>query len=244
MPQRYALYYAPEHGSALAGFGARWLGRDAGSGATCLQSSVPGVPDDLLTSSTEAPRKYGFHATLKPPFVLASGRTEEGLLRSVAQFAASRGPVAAPALELAPVGSFLALIPGGPSRELALLAEECVTLFDGFRAPASEQELARRRRKKLSPRQETLLARFGYPYVLEEFRFHLTLTGPLADEILKERLTRHLMRVTAAFCREALSIREVCVFRQPDTDKPFTILKRFPLSGRNHEGQPLEAQAV
>lgn len=243
MAQRYALYYAPEHGSPLASFGARWLGRDAGSGAPCVQASVPGVPDDLVCDITKTPRRYGFHATLKPPFALAEGRSPEGLLRSVAQYAASRAPVSAPALELAGVGSFLALVPRGPSKGLEILAEECVTLFDGFRARAGEEELARRRAGGLTPRQETLLKMFGYPYVLDEFRFHLTLTSSLNDEVLKERLARHLKRALHTMSSQPLTVREICVFRQNAPDKPFTILKRFPLSGQR-EHEPVRAKAV
>jgi hypothetical protein len=33
----------------------------------------------------------------------------------------------------------------------------------------------------MSPRQRDNLARWGYPYVFEDFRFHMTLTGPLAE---------------------------------------------------------------
>jgi hypothetical protein len=41
-------------------------------------------------------------------------------------------------------------------------------------------ELARRRVADLTPRQDALLQRWGYPFVLEEFQFHLSLTGPLS----------------------------------------------------------------
>lgn len=37
--------------------------------------------------------------------------------------------------------------------------------------------LARRRERPLSPQQEIYLARWGYPYVLEEFRFHWRANG-------------------------------------------------------------------
>jgi hypothetical protein len=41
----------------------------------------------------------------------------------------------------------------------------------------SEAQLARRREGGLTPAQDALLLRWGYPYVMEEFRFHITLTG-------------------------------------------------------------------
>ena len=65
---RYAIYYLPPAG-ALADFGARWLGWDVRRGAAAVQLDLPGLRD-----ATEAPRKYGFHGTLKPPFRLAEGQ--------------------------------------------------------------------------------------------------------------------------------------------------------------------------
>ena len=82
---RYAIYYAPDPGTALDDFGASLLGYDARS-ATDLP--FPGdvtliMPDwhDL----TRDPRKYGFHATLKPPMALAEGRTEAELMAAEAR---------------------------------------------------------------------------------------------------------------------------------------------------------------
>lgn len=241
MSERYALYYAPEHGSPLARFGARWLGRDAASGTDCIQTSVPGVDDEDLRRATEDPRRYGFHATLKPPFALAEGRSAEELLACAAEFAAERAPVQAPLLAVASVGSFLALTPGEPSPGLDLLAEECVTLFDGFRAPPRPEEVMRRRAAGLTPRQETLLSLFGYPYVLEEFRFHLTLTSNITDLHLRDRLVRFLRRAAASLCQTPFVVREICVFRQPGQGRPFTLLKRFPLSGTTCRSPRAEA---
>ncbi|WP_461208671.1 DUF1045 domain-containing protein [Desulfocurvus sp. DL9XJH121] len=238
MPKRYALYYAPEHGSPLSLFGARWLGRDAATGAPCVQPSVPGVGDDALDEATAVPRVYGFHATLKPPFALAKGRSEEELLSAVADFAAERGPLLAPRLALATVGSFLALTPHEHSPALDLLAEECVTLFDGFRAPPEAAEIMRRRAAGLTRRQEALLQLFGYPFLLDEYRFHLTLTDKIADRSLRGKLVKHLRRVTAPLCAEPLPVREICVFRQAGQGAPFTILRRYPLAG---EGRAKEA---
>jgi putative phosphonate metabolism protein len=235
MTERFALYYAPEHGSALAAFGARWLGRDAATGAACIQATVPGVADDVLARATAAPRAYGFHATLKPPFALAPGRSARELLDAVAALAAALAPVAAPALAPEAMGTFLVLRPQGPCPELDALAARCVTALDAFRAPAGPGELARRRAPGLTPGQEAMLARYGFPYVLEEFRFHLTLAGPLAgalaDDGLRARMLRALEALARPFAARPLPVREVCVFRQPAEGAPFALLKRFPLAG-------------
>lgn len=173
------MYYLPEDDSVsapgLASFGAQWLGWDVEKG-----NSVPHLETDVdLSKVTATPRKYGFHGTLKPPFRLAEGRTLDGLFEAVERLAASVAASDIDALDVATIGSFLALVPTGGTDELAGLAARVVTELDGFRAPPSEAELARRRAAGLSARQDELLLAWGYPYVLDEFRFHLTLTGRL-----------------------------------------------------------------
>jgi len=231
MPERFALYYAPEHGSALAAFGARWMGRDAATGAACIQTTVPGVADEALGRATATPRAYGFHATLKPPFALAPGRSARELLAEVAALAAAQAPVAAPPLVPDSMGAFLVLRPEAPSPGLDALAARCVTLLDAFRARAGRAELEQRRAPGLTPGQEAMLERYGFPYVLEEFRFHLTLAGPLEDPGLRARLAGALRELTRPFAGQPLLVREVCVFRQPAEGEPFALLKRFPLAG-------------
>ena len=54
--------------------------------------------------------------------------------------------------------------------------------LDPFRAPLTPSERARRRPEDLDPRRRALLDRWGYPHVFEAFRFHMTLTGRLADD--------------------------------------------------------------
>jgi putative phosphonate metabolism protein len=175
--RRYAVYYTPPPGP-LADFGAAWLGWDIASGR-----AVPHAPAGYadLPRLTETPRRYGFHATIKPPFTLAPGTDVEALTDAVAALAASLPPARADGLRLSRIGPFLALVPAGDSAQIDALAAAFVTGLDGFRAPQSETDLARRRAAGLSPAQEAHLIRWGYPYVLDEFRFHMTLSGSLSD---------------------------------------------------------------
>lgn len=170
---RFALYYLPPEG-ALSSFGAQWLGWDARRGA-----GVPQFPEAGLAEVTAAPRRYGFHATLKPPFRLAPGETLEALGAAVEAMVAECAPARAEGLVLAPLGAFLALLPVGEAADLSRVAARCVTALDRFRAPPSAAELARRRAARLTPEQEAHLLRWGYPHVLDQFRFHMTLTGRL-----------------------------------------------------------------
>lgn len=172
---RFAIYDAPQD-DALAEFGATWLGWDVRTGSATAQADVPGLGDITMT-----PRKYGFHGTLKPPFRLADGCTVEDVQTAAADLAGRCAPAQSGGLTLTTLGGFLALIPTGDLTGLRRVASACVQHLDPFRAPAPEGELARRRSVGLSARQDALLQRWGYPYVLEEFRFHLTLSGRLTQ---------------------------------------------------------------
>ncbi|WP_159977900.1 DUF1045 domain-containing protein [Roseobacter cerasinus] len=170
---RYGVYFTPKPG-AFALAGATWLGWDIATGAPV------GEPDDTVT---KRPRKYGFHGTVKPPFHLAEGKTPEGLHAALDDLSGQLAPVALDGLTLSQIGSFLALTPTGDVRDLARLAATVVKTLDSFRAPPTEADLARRRQSRLTPEQEANLTRWGYPYVMEAFKFHMTLTGPLPREM-------------------------------------------------------------
>jgi putative phosphonate metabolism protein len=224
MTARYAIYYAPARGSALDALGRRWLGRDAETGAAIVQPDLPGI--DELTAEA---RHYGFHATLKPPFGLAAGTTEAMLMAAMADFAPTRRKVVAPPLRLAQIAGFLALIPSAPSADLDQLAGLCVSRFDRFRSPPDEAELAKRRRTGLTSTQEAMLVRWGYPYVFEEFRFHMTLTRRLKPD---ERASIEAVlapQVVPALAGPLL-IDALSLFAQPDRASPFRLVRRFALS--------------
>ena len=228
MTARFALYFAPVLGSRLAIFGNHWLGRDAESGASLKQPRVEGLDEGRLHAVTEAPRLYGFHGTLKPPFRLAEGRSEADLRHALAAFAQRQAPFTVPALHLQEIGNFLALTPRESASALSALADACVTEFDSYRAPPEPAELVKRRSAKLTPRQEELLACWGYPHVLDEFRFHLSLTGPIADAAERARLMTLLPPLLAPALVEPMPVRELCLFVQPDRAAAFRLTQRFP----------------
>lgn len=222
---RYAIYYMPEPG-ALAAFGAAWLGWDAQAGRTAPHPEIPGLPLSI-DQITATPRKYGFHGTIKPPFRLAAGQTLEALRTAAHALCAAQTPVKMAGLDLHRLGAFLALTPRGDAGALAALAGAMVRGLDDFRAPAPEAELARRRKAGLSPRQEELMRDWGYPYVLEEFRFHLTLSGRLApDDAARtaEALAPHLAAIEAA----PFHITSLCLTGE-DADGRFHLIERLPL---------------
>ncbi|MBM7067963.1 DUF1045 domain-containing protein [Actibacterium sp. 188UL27-1] len=173
---RYAIYFTPTGG--LASFGAAWLGWDNATGTEVAHPQIDGLPRPVA-QITDRPRKYGFHGTIKPPFHLAKDKVATALEAETRALCARLKPVELDGLQLAQLGQFLAVIPDGDTTALARLAATFVEELDHFRAPPSEAELARRRGSQLSPPQEDNLARWGYPYVMDQFRFHLTLSGPM-----------------------------------------------------------------
>lgn len=174
---RYAIYATPEPGP-LADFGAAWLGWDCAAGCGVDHPRVPGLPAPLA-EITETPRKYGLHATMKPPFRLTEGQSETALTAAFETYCSATEPVTLDGLELARLGRFLALVPLGDQTALCILAAKTLRAFEPFRARLTEPDLARRRAAGLSPEHDALLVKWGYPYVMQAFRFHITLSGKL-----------------------------------------------------------------
>jgi putative phosphonate metabolism protein len=225
MTARYAIYYAPRRDSLLHDLASAWLGRDAYTGEAVARPSVPGLEGLDLDALTADPRGYGFHATLKAPFELAADTQERDLVDFAERFAAAR-PAFSAAIAPASLGRFLAFRLTAPTPAMDALHAACVRDFDRFRAPIGEFDLARRRKADLSPEQDARLVAWGYPYIFEEFRFHMTLTGAVRDREIASRL---LDALGAHFAEVAGEHRfdGVAVFRQPDRSAPFHILARF-----------------
>jgi putative phosphonate metabolism protein len=225
---RYAIYYASPHGGDLDRFGAQHLGYDAWSGEDLPfpEQVVQMVPD--WRELTEDPRKYGFHATLKAPMALADGKTEAELLAACAAFAEMPRPVPVITPVVQSISGFIAVIPGEPSPDLQQFAADCVSAFDCFRAPLTQEDRARRNPAKLTPRQCDYLDRWGYPYVMEEFRFHMTLTGRL-DTTRREPILAMLQARFAGLGMERIAIDRLVLFRQNDKASRFRIIGQWPL---------------
>jgi hypothetical protein len=238
---RFAIYAAPGAGSAdpaaalLRERAEQWLGRSvAGDPVT------PGVPAgstrEAVDAITVSARRYGVHGTLKAPFRLAPGRTPEELDAALAQFAKARERVLVPRLRVARMGAFFALIPGAEAAELYALADAVVTAFDGFRDPSTEAEFARRDPVSLTPRQRELLEAWGYPYVLDEFRFHLTVTDRIPPE-RQPAVERTLNGWFAGSLGATVPVDALALFTEAEPGAPFTLQAVHPL----HSGGPTRA---
>lgn len=223
--RRFAVYYLPDD-PALARFGAAWLGWDVERGAPADHLAVGDGLD--LEAVTASPRKYGFHATLKAPFRLAEGMSEAGLAEAVAALAGAAASVRVAGLRPDVLGGFLALLPQGDVTALSDMAFRCVSVLDAFRAPLSDQELARRRAPGLSETQDALLLRWGYPYVAEAFRFHMTLTGALDSETLER--ARAAVEAALPPLAEPFEFRSISLVGERH-DGCFELIHRYALTG-------------
>lgn len=226
---RYSIYFAAGADGALSHFGAGLLGYDAHTGnELAFPADALRVAPDWRDVSAD-PRKYGFHATLKAPMALAPGKTEAELMAACAAFAGKVRliPVIRPVVDS--ISSFIAVIPAEPVEALQQLAADCVRDLDSFRAALSAEDRARRRPEKLSERQRDHLDRWGYPYVMEDFRFHMTLTGRL-DAERRGPILEMLRARFAALKLDALTIDRIALFKQDDAKARFRIVGEWALT--------------
>lgn len=220
---RYAIYWAPERAHPLWRAGCEWLGRDP------EDSGFTHPPHD----STDEPRRYGFHATLKAPIRLREGATREEFETTLAALAAGMPRFQIPPLEVNTLGGFVALQPAfvvDAHHPLRRLADACVRELDGFRAPMDASELERRA-AGLSEAQRELLARWGYPHVFDHWHFHMTLSDSLPPEAQgkRERIVQEARRHFVAALAAPLACESVSLFVEPAPGESFVLARRFPL---------------
>ena len=245
MTSRYAIYYAPARNSPWWAFGAHWLGRDESNGSALPQPACSALAAAAFQRITEPPRRYGFHATLKAPFRLHAHSSTDALLARVQSLAGELdgvelGPLvpvfmAAPRPAEAgrpPRGSrkvakphflesgFVALVPARANPSVNALAQACVTGLDDLREPFSNAEIERRA-EALDARGLELLQRFGYPHVMERFRFHMTLTGPIDLALARELIAQLVQPLAQLNAQAPARLDRLCIFVEPAPGAPF-----------------------
>ena len=230
--RRYALYFTPEPSSAWAHVWSRWLGRSIDSGLSCQQPPIKNLEPALFHALTGAPRRYGLHATLKAPFSLAPDRSAADLEHAIREYCVRQRALLVPSLQVKRIDRFLALAPSIAHSPIHRIAADCVQLFDSFRAPAGDQETARRKHADLDNDEAILLARWGYPYVLHRFRFHLTLTGPL-DTLNAQQLTNVIQAAQmtlASISEQPLVLDALSILTQTTPHDDFELVARIPFA--------------
>ncbi len=216
-PYRVAVYYAPQQNDPLWPRGCAWLGRDPERDAPRPQPNIAGI-----AGYTSDPRRYGFHATLKPPMRLVG--TLDDFLADVEILARRLQPFPLPPLMVTAIGRFIALCPATASPELHRLADECVMALDPHRLG----EPAAMRAKRAVGRTESQLRnleRWGYPLVLEDWRFHMTLSNALDNNPLRQAAERYFADVLNL----PRDVESLAVFVESEPGAAFRGLKRFRL---------------
>jgi putative phosphonate metabolism protein len=228
---RFAIYFVPSADMPLYRFGASFIGYDCHTGQD-VEPPDAGLDIAEWRELTRAPRTYGFHATLKAPFHLATRASEDDLLTELRRFAAT--PRTIPALDpvVRSLGQFVAIVPATASPVIDLLAADCMTTFDRFRRPLDARERGSRLGAGLSQRQIENLERWGYPYVLEDFRFHMTLTGPVAADRRGQILALLQARFDAMVGTAPLPIAQVALLRQDAPSARFRVVCTADLASR------------
>ncbi len=231
---RYALYFAPASENPWWRLGSQWLGRCAASGKSLRQPDIDGLAGECFAALTADPRRYGFHATLKAPFRLADGLRVEEIMGQLDDIASRQCSFALPPLKVTRLDDFLALTPAHPSRHIDRMAQRCVTHFDRFRAPLTVCERAKRSLAPLTLRERMFLEQWGYPYVLDRFRFHFSLSGSLAqvDEKARARFARAAAQMFAAPLLAPLVFDAICIFEEPLPGAEFRLIHRSRFAHR------------
>jgi putative phosphonate metabolism protein len=228
MSERYAIYYAPPTTSDLWQRASRWLGRDPATGSV-TNESIAGIDSETLTALTPSATRYGFHATLKAPFALAEGKGRAALEAALHAFSLRHGRVSLGTLELRLLDGFLALTPVLQSAELTEFAGAVVSEFEGFRAPMTADERARRLKSNLTAYQIGLMDHYGYPYVMDQFLFHMTLTDRMPAEQQETVIAAASEWFAPAIGRD-VTLDRLTLFHEPEPGAPFVRLSDFPLS--------------
>ena len=216
---RYAIYYIPDQ--PLFQIGSDWLGWNSITGQeTTLSADHRRI--------TDRPRKYGFHATVKPPFSLASNSTQGDLQDAFQTFCATVSPETGGTLKISRLGRFLAMTQDVQSNEVTELAASAVSHFDKFRAPLSDNDIEKRRQRRLTPQQDALMLRWGYPYVMQEFKFHMTLTDPLAHYTIDD-IERRANSMFHDFLDQSLNISSLALLGEQEGSGRFHVIERLSL---------------
>lgn len=226
MTERYAVYFSPKGNTELSEFGEQVLARSSSEPRSSNASSSFSDQERWL-ALTKKPAHYGFHATLKAPFELADGQSLESFFLAAERFASTQHSI--PLLTLAPryLSRFMALTLSKPQDELNQFAFACVKEFESFRKPLSEADIKRRKQAALSARQETLLHEYGYPYVAEEFRFHMTLSDAMqkSDQDYQDWVTN----LYETIINTTPELDQIAIYSQTNRDSAFIKEAEFPL---------------
>jgi hypothetical protein len=118
--ERYAIWWLPRPGSALAQFGVDWTGWCPDRGTTHVRRAL-GVLSRSRAGVPGSVRLRGLHATIRAPFRLAPGRGAWALETALAELAGRTQPIRLPRLRLTVDDGRVVLAPMRPDEEVTRL---------------------------------------------------------------------------------------------------------------------------
>jgi Protein of unknown function (DUF1045) len=227
---RYAIFYTPQPGTAFAAFGRSWFGR-ANDGVTLHAFSQAGLGGASFARLAPASGRYtGLHASIRAPFAPRAGIKSDAIKTRLGKFAGRRKPLPTGPLTLARAGRFLVLRPVEATPGLDWLAAQCVASFEDFTAPPSDTERKEHTNLNLSDHQRLLLESYGDPHVMSEYRFSITLTGPL-DSAHLDRVMQALWPVLEEVCASGVTVDALSLFGECPGRVPMRLIGRYPFAG-------------
>ncbi len=167
---------------------------------------------------------------MKAPFHLSPSCTERQLVNALQNFAGLGHAIRTFAPTVRLVSGFFAVAPLKAEASLDTLAASCTTLFDAYRAPMSPQERARRVALGLNRSQIRNLDRWGNPYALSEFRFHMTLTGAVPPRRRKAIVDTLLDGCDRMGVESSIAIDRLALVKQKTPDAAFRLVSESRLS--------------
>ncbi|APR39885.1 DUF1045 domain-containing protein [Paraburkholderia sp. SOS3] len=232
---RCAVYYAPPRASGWWSAGSEWLGRDAESGTVHEPRADFPALSRTLARLTNEPRRYGWHGTLVAPFRLADGVQPHDVVDVALRWARTQTRFALP-VEAATLGRFVALRPVGEEADSRMreLASDALRAFTKLRAAPSAADLERRLAAPLTERQRALLVEWGYPYVFDEFRFHMTLSNSLEDARDRAAIVQWWLAQVQQL--GALPVDGIALFVEPAPGEPFVLWQRLAFDATGASG--------
>lgn len=215
---RYAVYFCPAPASALASLGRDWVSTELAA------NGIPGIARARWNALLADVRRYGWHATLRSPFTLSPDVDVAELRQALAAVARAHAPINVP-LRSARLAGFPALRPVGDARAVHALANACVEAIEPLRLPLAEHDF-QRRASGLDAIETHYLGRYGYPYVFERYRFHMTLSAPATID--EERALQRWLSLRASMLPTArIDALTLCVEASPGA--PFEAWERIAL---------------
>lgn len=195
---RYAIFYAPPKESNLEEFGRYWFGWDP-LNAKLINNKRRinylnrfGIKNLInIDKNVLIAKKYGFHGTLIPPFKLNKNYSTNTLFKKTEEIAKKLKKFKFYKFKLKKINNFYAFVQNKKNNNINKLSNRLVRELFKFRSPLTKKEIDRRNPSKLSKLQLNILYKWGYPYLMSEFNFHMT----LASEVTGNKLYLELKKI-------------------------------------------------